>query len=71
MNKYISLAAVAAAALALGVSGAHAATLTGNLAVSMQLNGTCTATSGTLNFGTIAGDPSGTAGARHHLRHML
>jgi spore coat protein U-like protein len=61
MNKYISLAAVAAAALALGVSGANAhTTVTDNLTVSADVVNACTVDASTpLNFGPVmAGDPA-------------
>jgi spore coat protein U-like protein len=53
MNRYVSLAAIAAA-LALGVSGAQALTsLSANLTVQAQVTTTCSVTATTLNFGTI------------------
>jgi spore coat protein U-like protein len=54
MKKYISLAAVAAAAVALGVSGANALTATGSLAVTANVASACSISAGaTLAFGTV------------------
>jgi spore coat protein U-like protein len=62
MTKYISRAAIAAAALALGVSGAYAAgTVTGNLAVTANLPASCTAVGGTLVFGDISAITDGSS----------
>ena len=54
MKKYISLAAVAAAAVALGVSGANALTTPGNLTVNANVASTCSISTGAkLDFGTV------------------
>ena len=57
MKKYISLAAVAAAALALGVSGAYATPnpATGTLSVTASLPKSCAVAASALNFGDIEG----------------
>ena len=54
MTKYISRAAIAAAALTLGVSGANALQANGNLSVSATVVTACSVTGGTLAFGNIA-----------------
>jgi spore coat protein U-like protein len=53
MNKYISLAAVAAAALALGVSGASALTASGNLTVDLTVSSHCSVGTSALHFGNV------------------
>lgn len=56
MTKYISLAAVAAATLALGVSGACADNpATGSLTVTANLPKNCTVNTSSLAFGDITG----------------
>jgi spore coat protein U-like protein len=56
MAKYISRAAIAAAALALGVSGAYAAVYgNGNLHVSVNVDPTCSITVGDITFTRITG----------------
>jgi spore coat protein U-like protein len=52
MNKYVSLAAIAAA-LALGTSAAHALTATANLTVKAQVTTACSIAASTLDFGTV------------------
>jgi len=56
MTKYISRAAIAAAALAFGVSGANATNniATGTLSVTADVINACSVTGGTLAFGNIA-----------------
>ncbi len=54
MKKLISYAALAAAAIALGVSGADAATATGNLSVTATVQAACTLGSLPVAFGQIA-----------------
>ncbi len=64
MTKYISRAAIAAAALTLGVSGANATNLaTGNLSVSATVITACTVSGGTLAFGNVATNNSTTTTA--------
>ena len=67
MKTLLSRAALAAAAMALGLSGAHATTYTysatGDLSVSLQITSTCVVGASTLSFGAIGGDPSGTPSA--------
>lgn len=56
MTKYISRAAIAAAALTLGVSGANAYSnlATGSLTVSANVVTACSVNGGTLSFGNVA-----------------
>jgi len=69
MKKIISCAALAAAAIALGVSGAsgaHAGTANGTLSVTATVNSSCSVTSTGVAFGTVPPTfttaPTGTGG---------
>lgn len=60
MTKYISRAAVAAAAIALGVSGANAATpVTATMQVSANVVSACTLNTNPLNFGNVTTTTTG------------
>ena len=50
METFLSRAALAAAAMALGLSGTYASTATGNLSVSLTVNAPCTVGASSLNF---------------------
>jgi spore coat protein U-like protein len=52
MKTLLSRAALAAAAMAVGLSGAHATTATANLNVSLQVTSSCTVSATPLNFGS-------------------
>lgn len=63
MKPLISRAALAAAAIALGLSGAHATYIaTGDLSVSLQVTSSCSVGSSSISFSNM-GDPSNTPGA--------
>jgi spore coat protein U-like protein len=55
MKTLLSRAALAAAAMAFGLSGAYASITTGTLPVTLQVTGTCTINSAALKFGAVTG----------------